>query len=477
MEIKNKEYINYNLWQQEQISKMMPISKLTEKIPLTESLGRKTATDIYAKHAYPSVALSKINGMMLNIKNDITTLEKYKEIKPISFLQILMNGENPYLIKEKNDYISSIAPYIKIGTIANTVISLEQYSPWFRAAYLTPEKGDVLKDIKKGTGIIDIGTDYNENDLILKKDSIITNSKKSLLRQAGLKEIEVYKKIRFAVLCVDYELEKLNKNFELQYIQDCMQSWGYDFEVIKVKPFKNVPPNSENSDESVANNFENYSKNIKQLTQNYDYIVACGLANNNYFNQVGLLRSINELRKLYSQGAYNQKIQLIGNHFKLFSGPLRSPVYREDIKLYNNQGNLVVQRTMTYEDKAVMSYIPGYILDIIVNMHLIVKPTILQHMYQNPSLPEWKIGRLTLDYSVNMDEGYKYKFLWAYVSHTTYDEKLRIVTKVTPELKIIDIKNERPDMLNFINECNCFIPITNNEVQLKAGDYYYYIEI
>lgn len=101
MEIKNRKYINYNLWQQEQIANVMPISKLTEKVPLKESLGRKSAVDIYATCAYPSVALSKISGMMLNIKDDITTLKQYKDIKTIYFLQSLMNGENPYLIKEK----------------------------------------------------------------------------------------------------------------------------------------------------------------------------------------------------------------------------------------------------------------------------------------------------------------------------------------------------------------------------------------
>lgn len=132
---------------------------------------------------------------------------------------------------------------------------------------------------------------------------------------------------------------------------------------------------------------------------------------------------------------------------------------------------------MTYEDKAVMSYIPGYILDIIVNMHLLVKPTILQRMYRKPTLPEWKIGVLSHDYSFDIVEEYKYKFLWAYVSHTTYDERLRIVTKEIPELKIIKVENERPDMLSFFSECNCFIPVINEDMQLKAGDYFYYLEI
>ncbi|MCX5467498.1 MoeA protein [Acinetobacter nematophilus] len=477
MEIRNRKYINYNLWQQEHIAQVMPISNLTEKISLKNCLGRKLAVDIFANSAYPAVALSAISGKFLNIQDDITTVEQYKEIETIHFLQDLMNGENPFIIKEAKPYLSGIAPYMKIGGIANTVISLEQHLPWFRAAYLSPEKGDVLADIKKGTGIVNIGADYLEKDLILKKDDIITNAKKALLRQADVSEIEVYKKLRFAVLCVDYDLENLNKNFEMEYIQDCMQSWGFDFEVIKIKPFKNVPPNTETTDDSIATSFETYLNNIHQLTQNYDYIVACGLADDLFFKQLGLFRSLNELRRLYSQGEYNQKIQTTGNHFRLFSGALRSDVCREDVRFCNEQGRLIVQRTMTYEDKALMGYISGYILDIIVNMHLLVKPTILQRMYREPVLPEWKIGVLSHDYSPVIDQEYKYTFLWACVSPTTYDERYRIVTKEVPEIKIINVENERPDMLNFFKECNCFIPIPNEEHELRAGDYFYYLEI
>ena len=477
MEIRNRKYINYNLWQQEHIAQVMPISNLTEKISLKNCLGRKLAEDIYANSAYPTLALSAICGKFLNIQDDITSVKQYKEIETIHFFRNLMNGENPFAIKQTNTFLSDIAPYMKIGDIANTVIPLEQHLPWFRAAYLSPEKGDVLADIKKGTGIVNIGADYQEKDLVLKKDDIITNSKKALLRQAGISEIKVYKKLRFAVLCVDYDLENLNKNFEMEYIQDCMQSWGFDFEVIKIKPFKNVPLDTKTTDDSIATSFETYLNNIQQVTQNYDYIVACGLADHRFFNQLGLFRSLNELRRLYSQGEYNQKIQSSGNHFRLFSGDLRNPVCREEVKFYNEQGRLIVQRTMKYEDKALMGYISGYILDIIVNMHLLVKPTILQRMYRKPFLPEWKVGVLSHDYSFDIDREYKYKILWAYVSRTAYDESYRIVTKEIPEIKIINVENERPDMLNFFKECNCFIPVLNEDHQLKAGDYFYYLEI
>lgn len=102
MEIRNRKYINYNLWQQEHIAQVMPISNLTEKISLKNCLGRKLAEDIYANSAYPTLALSAICGKFLNIQDDITSVEQYKEIETIHFFRNLMNGENPFAIKQTN---------------------------------------------------------------------------------------------------------------------------------------------------------------------------------------------------------------------------------------------------------------------------------------------------------------------------------------------------------------------------------------
>jgi len=130
-----------------------------------------------------------------------------------------------------------------------------------------------------------------------------------------------------------------------------------------------------------------------------------------------------------------------------------------------------------YEDKAVMSYLPGYILDVIVNMHLFVKPTILQRMYGKPYLPEWKLGVLTHDFNFEIEESYQQKILWTFVTRTIYGELNKITTQEIPELKIITVENERPDMLHFMKDCNCFIPVMAENNQLKAGDYLYYLEI
>lgn len=479
MQIKNSNYVQRNLDQQTRISYSMPKSKFAEILDLQASLGRRLSEDIYAEREYPPVALSAINGKILNIKQDITTVEQYKEIKD-RVLGVLRLGENPFEVRTDLDFIAPISEYMKVGHFANTVITLEQMLPWFNAAFLSPQEGDVLVEIKKGQGVIEPGNDYKQDKIVLAKDEVITSSKKALLKQSGVDQVIIYKDIRIAVLCVDYDLENMNNRIEFEYIQDCLKSWGYEFEILRIKPHKDTPVQNYDktiNDASIAEEFKIYIKNIQQITKEYDYIVACGLVDNGYFHQLGLLRGINELYKIYEHGAYNQKIQFIANHFKMFTGKSRTPEKRETENFFNENGLPIGQKSILYEDRAVMSYIPGYILDVIVNMHLFVKPKILQRMYGKPFLPNWKVGLLTHAYTFKIEEGYKQKILWAYVTQTIYGELNRITTKEIPELKIITVENERPDMLHFMKDCNCFIPLLGEDHELKAGDYLYYLEI
>ncbi|RZG72110.1 MoeA protein, partial [Acinetobacter sp. WCHAc060025] len=235
MKIKNSNFVRHNLSQQSFINNFMPKSNYTEIVNLQNSIGSKVAEDVCAYQEYPLVALSAIDGKMLSIKQDITSIEQYKAIKD-RVLGLLIYGEDPFEVKTDSDFIAPISAYMKIGKIANTVIRTEQMLPWFNAAFLMPDKGDILVGIKKGQGVIESGSDYKKDNTILVKNDVITSSKKALLKQSGVKEVIVYKSIRIAVLCVDYDLEDMNNRLEFEYIQDCMKSWGYDFKAIIIKP-------------------------------------------------------------------------------------------------------------------------------------------------------------------------------------------------------------------------------------------------
>lgn len=476
MEIVNKSYITSMLKKLESISKAMPNSGLVESISLKKSLNRKLVENIYANNNYPKVEISEIEGKLLNIKENINRLDQFKKIEKDA-LGILALGENPFVVKTTNDFMSNIPAYFNIGPIGNTVITTEQYLPWFNAAFLKPNDGDILKEIKKGQGIISTGADYKIKDLVLKKDDVITNSKKALLRQAGIDKVNVYKDVKIAILCVDYELEYLNKNFELEYIVDCMKDWGYVFEIIKIKPFKNESVNRSIEDAEITINFNDYSKKLKKVVDEFDYIIACGLANNQYFNQLGLFRSMSFLNRFTDQGTH-ENIQFIGNYFKMMVGDLKGPIRKENLTFFNENGIPVSHSQKKYENRAILSYIPGYILDIIVNMHIFIKPTILSRQYGQPFQPEWKIGVLSQDFDSKLtNKELKNKILWAHATDIIYSNNGEINMKEVSVIKILDMKNERPDRLDFMKDCNCFIPVRNFEVSFKKGNYFYYLNI
>ena len=477
MNIKNSDYVGKIFSKLVMISKIKPNSTLTETVLLENCLDRRLSENVCANQNYPSVALSAICGKMLNIHQDITTIEQFKKIDSVHFYGTLRNGKDPYKIKIKNEYETGIPQYIRMGTIGNTVITTEQFQPWFDAAFLSVQKDNALTEINKGSGVIKVGDDYKEQDIILKKDDVITNTKKALLRQAGIEYVQVYKNTRFAILCVDYELDHFNKNFELEYIKDSMKSWGYRFEVIKIKPSRYESNNRSIEDFEITTDIETYIQNIKKITEDFDYIVACGLAVDQHLVQLGLFRSINELNVLTEQGLVHQKSYLIGNSFKMMVGGLRSPIKKETIKYLNEKGIPFCTRTKTYEDRAIVSYIPGYILDIIINMHIFMKPTILSHLYNKPVQPEWKIGVLNHDFDYQGIADSQHRFFWGYASDVHYGKDGEMSTTKIAEIKIIKVENERPDMLSFFSECNCFIPMINEDMQLKAGDYFYYLEI
>lgn len=110
-------------------------------------------------------------------------------------------------------------------------------------------------------------------------------------------------------------------------------------------------------------------------------------------------------------------------------------------------------------------------------MHIFIKPTILSHLYNKPVQPEWKIGVLNHDFDYQGITDSQHRFFWGYASDVHYGKDGEMSTTKIAEIKIIKVENERPDMLSFFSECNCFIPVINEDMQLKAGDYFYYLEI
>lgn len=122
------------------------------------------------------------------------------------------------------------------------MISEEQHDQWKHAVLCETGKTEKVQDIQKGLGLIPIGSLYKKGQIVLNKNSIISHSKKALLKQAGISELSVYKMPKLAVLKVSYDLEYFNNDLEFDYIKNCMSSWGFNFDVLNIKPCALMKP-------------------------------------------------------------------------------------------------------------------------------------------------------------------------------------------------------------------------------------------
>ena len=474
MDIVNKIYIQQLFKQHEKIFRHLPKSDAIETIPIADSLGRKLAEDVYAKKEYPDVALAALDGEMINLKEDLSDEKKLDNFPNLLFTATLGSGVNPYRVNRINEYIASISKFMKVGNIANAVIPLDDY-----LAYVTKKTAlNKNKNIKIGTGLISTGSDYKVGDLILKKNDFINLPKKMLLKQANIEEVMVYyKSKKIALLCVDYDLVDLNSRFEFEYIQECVKSWGFSFDILKVKPFRRGNAVIPNEDANLTVSLEKYDIDIEEIIKEYDFTISCGLDFNRILSQVGLNARFGS-NTIDEQNNIPIKNQSIGSSYYFVKGRQpRSPIKRVNVTYNNEKGFPYYNTQYVYEDNGVLFYTPGYILDMIVNMHMITKPALLSYLNNKPMQPEWKFGVLTHDCDVLVEEGHSKKILWAYVTDVVYDRYQEYKIKYAPEIKIITVEDERPDMLSFMKDCNCFVPITVGCTQLKAGDYLYYLEI
>lgn len=241
MEIINQKDINFFAHSIKENLRQMPLLHLTETIPLDQSLGRKLAEDVYSQKDYPELEQASVDGFILNIQGNIVSIEQFNALdrKTIGRLGL---GENPHIFKNNHDFISPITSYRKIGSITNTVISEEQHDQWKHAVLCETGKTEKVQDIQKGLGLIPIGSLYKKGQIVLNKNSIISHSKKALLKQAGISELSVYKMPKLAVLKVSYDLEYFNNDLEFDYIKNCMSSWGFNFDVLNIKPCALMKP-------------------------------------------------------------------------------------------------------------------------------------------------------------------------------------------------------------------------------------------
>ena len=171
----------------------------TEKVTLTQTLGRTLAKDATSDINIPAYDKTFIDGYAVNPKDTTGA----SPAKPAVFKVVgkLFPADYP----STADLESGEAIYVACGSPiprgAASTVKVEE-------TRLNGDKIEVVRKIKLGEGIIPLGDDVKKGALLLKQGQVLRPQDIGLLASIGMREAEVYKKPKIAILSGGDELIK-----------------------------------------------------------------------------------------------------------------------------------------------------------------------------------------------------------------------------------------------------------------------------
>ena len=171
----------------------------TEAVPLEQALGRVLAKDVFSKVNIPGYDKTFIDGYAINPKDTAGALTS----KPVEFKVVgkLFPANYPTEAKVASGETVYVACGAPIPKGASATIKVEE-------TRFNGDKIQVMREIKQGEGIIPLGDDVKQGELILKRGQILRPQDVGLLAQVGLTTAEVTKKPVIAILSGGDELIK-----------------------------------------------------------------------------------------------------------------------------------------------------------------------------------------------------------------------------------------------------------------------------
>ena len=172
---------------------------LTEKIVLTQAVGRVLAKDAYSNINIPAYDKTFIDGYAINPK--ITSGASTS--KPAAFKVVgkLFPADYPTTAKVRNGEAIYVACGSPIPEGAVSTVKVEE-------TRLEGDKIEVVREIKEGEGIIPLGDDVKQGELLLRRGQILRPQDIGLLASIGINEAEVFIKPTLAILSGGDELIK-----------------------------------------------------------------------------------------------------------------------------------------------------------------------------------------------------------------------------------------------------------------------------
>ena len=156
-----------------------------EKISISKGLGYILAEDIFSPINQPPFSKSAMDGVTLNSKN-------LKENFKFTIKSTVYAGDNCSISLGSNE-IHRIMTGAKLPPDCDIVIPQEYCS--FQGREVVIQKYG-----KKGDNICFLGEDFQRGELLLKKGEKLDYISLALLSSIGVTEIQVYKKIKIALI-------------------------------------------------------------------------------------------------------------------------------------------------------------------------------------------------------------------------------------------------------------------------------------
>lgn len=214
----------------------------TEKINLLESLERVTSSPVYSKLSSPTYPASAMDGIFIfseKIKNATEVTPVY--LKEDDFIYV--NTGNP-LNFSKGDCVVMIEELI------------ESNDGRFK----------VIKNAKPWQHIRGVGEDIVVGDMLIKSNHKIEPQDLGALITGGIKEIEVYKKPKIAIVPTGDEVIDIFKNeYKEKSVIDC-NSYMFAAQIKQLGGESFIQ-------NKVHDNYENLKEKVENLVKEYDVVI------------------------------------------------------------------------------------------------------------------------------------------------------------------------------------------------------------
>lgn len=165
-----------------------------ERVKLEDAVNRTLAENVIADINLPPFDNSAVDGLAIKFTENVNTWKISNEVSAGNYSEM---AESEATI---------IMTGAKIPPQFDTVIPLEDYSIRNNIATLNPNIS-----LRHGQNIRSMASDISQSEIVVNKNTFLTERNIATIAACGKSELKVYKKLKFAVLATGDELIPINK--------------------------------------------------------------------------------------------------------------------------------------------------------------------------------------------------------------------------------------------------------------------------